>query len=156
MHASRTVELQYRVEIPEPKDRDDPVQVWLPLPASTPEQDVIGVQITASMPMMVHFDPTFGNAILHGVTPGDGAAHAVADGVFRRGRIGRRIMHGIVAATDDDDRVIGVLADGIDVDPRNDRGGPAFAHLGIGDVPKQLRTVLAGDVQDIVIEATAP
>jgi len=78
MHASRTVELHYRVEIPEPKDRDDPVQVWLPLPASTPEQDVIGVQITASMPMMVHFDPTFGNAILHGVTPGDGAAHAHA------------------------------------------------------------------------------
>jgi transglutaminase-like putative cysteine protease len=77
MGASRTVELHYRVEIPEPKDHEDPVQVWLPLPASTPQQEVIGVEIDASLPMTVHFDPTFGNSILHGVTPGDGGpAHA--------------------------------------------------------------------------------
>ena len=86
MCASRTVELHYRIEIPEPKDLGDPVQIWLPVPPSTPQQEVIGVQITASMPMTVKFDPTFGNSILYGVTHGDGAdrAHAGYRAIVRR------------------------------------------------------------------------
>lgn len=77
MSASRTVEIRYQLDIPEPRDDKDPIQIWLPLPASTPHQDVIAIETDATMPVGIGFDPVFGNAILHAQTPGQGggAAH---------------------------------------------------------------------------------
>lgn len=72
MSKSRTVELRYQLLIPEPRDQGDPIQVWLPLPASTPQQEVIGIETTASVPVSIHHDPVFGNPILHAVTAGEG------------------------------------------------------------------------------------
>lgn len=72
MSASRTVDLRYQVMIPEPKDNGDPIQVWIPLPASTPQQDVIAIEADASIPVSVRYDPVFGNPILHAISAGTG------------------------------------------------------------------------------------
>ncbi|MEN9867258.1 MAG: hypothetical protein RL748_2848 [Pseudomonadota bacterium] len=73
MSTSRTIELNYQVDLPEPKDQGDPIHIWLPLPAATPHQDVLAMQSDASMPVEICYDPVFGNPILHGMTQGDGA-----------------------------------------------------------------------------------
>lgn len=70
MSPSRTIELNYQVAIPEPKDQDNPIHIWLPLPASTRQQDVLALQADASMPVEICYDPVFGNPILHGLTSG--------------------------------------------------------------------------------------
>lgn len=77
MSTSRTIELNYQVAIPEPKDQDNPIHIWLPLPASTRQQDVLALQADASMPVEIGYDPVFGNPILHGLTAGknDGPQH---------------------------------------------------------------------------------
>lgn len=72
MPKARTVELSLQLVIPEPKDRDDPIRIWMPLPASTPHQEVIGIETDATVPVSVHFDPVFGNPILHAVSAADG------------------------------------------------------------------------------------
>jgi transglutaminase-like putative cysteine protease len=72
MNTSRTVEIRYQVTIPEPRDREDPIQVWMPLPASTPHQDVIAIAVESPAPASVGYDPVFGNPILHAATPGQG------------------------------------------------------------------------------------
>lgn len=73
MSASRTVELKYQVAIPEPRDQNDPIHIWLPLPPSTSQQEVLAIQSDASMWLEVCHDPAFGNPILHGVTSGQSA-----------------------------------------------------------------------------------
>lgn len=77
MRASRTVEIRYQLDIPEPRDQGDPIQIWLPLPMSTPHQEVVAIETDATMPVSIGFDPLFGNAILHAQTLGNGggAAH---------------------------------------------------------------------------------
>lgn len=86
MVASRTVELRYQLEIPEPRDVGDPIQIWLPLPVSTPQQEVIAIETDATMPVSVRFDPVFGNAILHAQTDGksEGPAHVRYRAVVER------------------------------------------------------------------------
>lgn len=73
MSASRTVEIHYQVTIPEPRDRDDPIQIWMPLPASTPHQEVVALATESPLSASVAYDPVFGNPILHAVTPGIGS-----------------------------------------------------------------------------------
>lgn len=73
MTVSRIVDLQYQVLIPEPKDNGDPIQVWMPLPVSTPQQDVIAIETDTSVPVTVQYDPVFGNLILHAISTGRGS-----------------------------------------------------------------------------------
>jgi transglutaminase-like putative cysteine protease len=84
--ASRTVELRYRVDIPEPRDKDDPIQIWTPLPISTPEQEVLAIEADSTMQLSVGFDPVFGNAILHALSDakGCGPAHVGFRAIMRR------------------------------------------------------------------------
>ena len=70
MSKSRVVELRFQLGLPEPKNQDDPIQVWLPIPISTPQQDVISIQSGGTLPVSMGFDPIFGNAILHAATDG--------------------------------------------------------------------------------------
>lgn len=76
MSASRTVEIRYQLDIPEPRDQGDPIQIWLPLPMSTPHQEVIAIETDATMPISLGFDPVFGNSILHAQTLGNGGGAA--------------------------------------------------------------------------------
>lgn len=86
MSASRTVELRYQVSIPEPRDQNDPVHIWLPLPASTPHQDVIALETDSTMSVQVRYDPEFGNSILHAVSDGrdSGPTHVAFRAVVER------------------------------------------------------------------------
>lgn len=70
MSKSRTVELRFQLVLPEPKDQGDPIQIWLPVPSSTPHQDVISMESDSTVPASIGFDPVFGNAILHATTDG--------------------------------------------------------------------------------------
>ena len=70
MSKSRVVELRFQLVLPEPKNQNDPIQVWLPIPISTPQQDVISIQSGGTLPVSMGFDPIFGNAILHAATDG--------------------------------------------------------------------------------------
>jgi transglutaminase-like putative cysteine protease len=70
---SRTVELRYKVVIPEPKDRGDPIRAWLPVPSSTHEQEVLALESLSSVPVSLGFDADFGNGVLHAVSAGEGA-----------------------------------------------------------------------------------
>lgn len=76
MEASRTVELRYYVDLPEPRDQGDPIHVWMPLPASTPQQEVIAIQTDSTMQISMGYDPVFGNPILHAVSEGTGGGAA--------------------------------------------------------------------------------
>src|SRR5688572_30524005 len=82
----RTVELRYGVVIPEPKDKGDPIRVWLPLPASTPQQELLGIQTQGTLAVEMHYDPIFGNAILHAFTDGSGGgkSHIEYRAIVRR------------------------------------------------------------------------
>jgi transglutaminase-like putative cysteine protease len=72
MGKSRTVRLSFELTVPEPNDQGDPVRIWLPLPASTPQQEVFGIAIDATVPVSVHHDADFGNPILHAASDGRG------------------------------------------------------------------------------------
>jgi transglutaminase-like putative cysteine protease len=86
MTASRTVELHYHVDIPTPNNQGDPIQIWMPLPPATPEQEVVAIQADSTAPVSVRFDPVFGNAILHAVIDGSatGPAHVGYRAVVER------------------------------------------------------------------------
>lgn len=82
---ARTVELRYRVDIPEPRDQGDPIQIWTPLPISTPEQEVLAIETDSTMKLSVGYDPVFGNAILHALSDQRGGpAHVSYRAVVRR------------------------------------------------------------------------
>lgn len=65
MEASRTVELAYSVNLPELKASLGQVDVWLPLPLSTPHQQVLSLGIECPADYTTRYDPVHGNWIFH-------------------------------------------------------------------------------------------
>ena len=53
MSKSRTVELRFQLVLPEPKDQGDPIQVWLPVPSSTPHQNVMSMESDSTVPASI-------------------------------------------------------------------------------------------------------
>lgn len=86
MGRSRTVRLTFDVDVPEPDDRGDAIALWLPLPASTPQQEVLGMAIDSTVPVSVHHDAVYGNPMLHARTDGLGAGrlHVAYEARVRR------------------------------------------------------------------------
>lgn len=65
MSQSRTIELRYLVNLSELRPEHGRVDVWLPFPGETPHQERVASQVLGDFPYALHYDPVYGNAILH-------------------------------------------------------------------------------------------
>jgi transglutaminase-like putative cysteine protease len=65
MSQSRTVEVRYLVNLSELRQDHGRVDIWLPFPGETAHQQVMASRVTSEFPYQLHYDPVYGNAILH-------------------------------------------------------------------------------------------
>jgi transglutaminase-like putative cysteine protease len=72
--ASREFRLTYRTRVPHPAGSGRRVEVWVPLPASLPVQEVVSLTVSAPVPYETTVEPVHGNRMVHLVaqdSPGD-------------------------------------------------------------------------------------
>lgn len=65
MTQSRSVELRYTVNLSDLGPANGKVDIWLPFPENAPYQEVMASRVLGDFPAQLHFDPVYGNAILH-------------------------------------------------------------------------------------------
>ncbi|MCC2675399.1 MAG: transglutaminase [Ramlibacter sp.] len=65
MSQARTLELRYQVNFPELRPEHGRVDIWLPFPGETPHQERLGAKVLGDFPYELHYDPVYGNSILH-------------------------------------------------------------------------------------------
>jgi hypothetical protein len=70
MSQSRTTELRYTVKLCGLGPEKGQVDVWLPFPEETPHQELLACRVSGDVPYQLHYDPVYGNAILHYSTKG--------------------------------------------------------------------------------------
>lgn len=65
MTQSRTIEMRYTVNLSGLCPENGKVDIWLPFPENAPHQEVLASRVQGDFPSQLHFDPVYGNAILH-------------------------------------------------------------------------------------------
>jgi transglutaminase-like putative cysteine protease len=61
----RTIELRYHVNLSELRPEHGQVDIWVPFPADTPHQERLAAKVAGDFPYALHYDPVYGNAMLH-------------------------------------------------------------------------------------------
>lgn len=65
MTPSRNVELRYAVKLSEIALAHGKTDIWLPFPEQAPQQEVLALRTLGDVVPTLHYDPVYGNAILH-------------------------------------------------------------------------------------------